>query len=108
MRIKQKTLPELLPMLSIRGLARTPTSFKRFFASTPEETFIYGKLRDALQPSALKVTDISGGCGSMFAIDVTSSRFKGLTTVKQHRLVNEVLKEDIKKWHGLQLNTKAE
>ncbi|CAN9478714.1 unnamed protein product [Alternaria alternata] len=50
---------------------------------------------------------ISGGCGSMYAIQVESPKFKGLTVIKQHKLVNEVLKDEIKSWHGVQLRTKA-
>jgi stress-induced morphogen len=54
-----------------------------------------------------QVQDVSGGCGSMYAVSVTSDRFKGLPMIKQHRLVNEILKERIAGWHGLQLKTKA-
>lgn len=54
-----------------------------------------------------KVQDISGGCGSMYGLDIVSERFKGLTVIKQHRLVNSILGEEIKKWHGVQLKTKA-
>jgi stress-induced morphogen len=54
----------------------------------------------------LQVQDVSGGCGSMYAINVTSEKFRGLSMIKQHRLVNEILGEEIKKWHGLQLRTK--
>lgn len=43
----------------------------------------------------------------MFAINIISPKFKGITMVKQHRAVNELLAEEIKKWHGLQLVTKA-
>ena len=43
----------------------------------------------------------------MYAIEVVSSRFKGLSVVKQHRLVNEVLREEIRGWHGVQLKTRA-
>lgn len=71
------------------------------------ERKIYTKLDKALEPSELDVADISGGCGSMFAINVTSDQFKGLTRIKQHKLVNGILAEDIKQWHGLQLSTKA-
>jgi BolA-like protein 3 len=42
----------------------------------------------------------------MYAVQVTSEKFRGLPVVKQHRLVNEVLGERIKSWHGLQLRTK--
>lgn len=43
----------------------------------------------------------------MFAILVEADAFQGLPMIKQHRLVNEVLKDEIKQWHGLQLRTKA-
>lgn len=46
---------------------------------------------------------VIGGCGSFYAILISSPAFKGLTTVKQHKLVNECLKEDIKGIHGLQV-----
>lgn len=54
-----------------------------------------------------QVQDISGGCGSMYALDIESPKFKGLTVIKQHKLVNELLKEEIESWHGVQLRTKA-
>lgn len=31
-----------------------------------------------------------GGCGAMFEINVIAPEFKGLNTVKQHRIINEV------------------
>lgn len=71
------------------------------------EQKIYTKLQDHFQPKSLEVKDVSGGCGSMFAILVESEKFKGLSMIKQHRLVNELLKEDIAKWHGIQLRTKS-
>lgn len=39
----------------------------------------------------------------MYAIDIASKAFEGSTIVKQHRMVNEILKEDIKGMHGLQV-----
>ncbi|ODQ82517.1 hypothetical protein BABINDRAFT_31158 [Babjeviella inositovora NRRL Y-12698] len=71
------------------------------------EKKIFGILQEKFQPEKLQVKDVSGGCGSMFAILVEANAFKGLPMVKQHRLVNEVLKDEIKQWHGLQLRTKA-
>ncbi|KAL6450465.1 BOL3 BolA-like protein 3 [Candida maltosa Xu316] len=71
------------------------------------EKKIYTILKDEFDPSKLQVQDVSGGCGSMFAILVESSKFKGLPMIKQHRLVNEILKDEIKQWHGLQLRTKG-
>ncbi|KAF2100477.1 bola-like protein, partial [Rhizodiscina lignyota] len=71
------------------------------------ERDIFDKIKAGLSPETLEVQDISGGCGSMYAIDIASPRFHGLSVIKQHRLVNEVLGEDIKKWHGVQLRTRA-
>jgi stress-induced morphogen len=43
----------------------------------------------------------------MYAIEIESPRFEGLTVIKQHKLVNAVLAEEIKQWHGVQLRTRA-
>ncbi|CAN9286239.1 unnamed protein product [Alternaria alternata] len=71
------------------------------------ELHVFNKIKSELEPVKLEVQDISGGCGSMYAIQVESPKFKGLTVIKQHKLVNEVLKDEIKSWHGVQLRTKA-
>ncbi|TID19827.1 hypothetical protein CANINC_003710 [Pichia inconspicua] len=72
----------------------------------PAEKHIYDKLQKALDPKSLFVKDVSGGCGSMYAINIESKAFNGINVVKQHRLVNSILKDEISKWHGLQLVTK--
>ncbi|KAL7776360.1 hypothetical protein CFE70_006776 [Pyrenophora teres f. teres 0-1] len=71
------------------------------------ELHVFNKIQAELEPVKLEVQDISGGCGSMYAIEVESPKFKGLTVIKQHKMVNEVLKDEIKSWHGVQLRTKA-
>lgn len=40
----------------------------------------------------------------MYAIDIAAKKFEGTSIVKQHRMVNEVLKEEIKGMHGLQVS----
>lgn len=50
---------------------------------------------------------MAGGCGSFYAIHISSPQFKGLSTIKQHKLVNECLKEEVKAIHGLQVRTSA-
>ncbi|XP_018372849.1 PREDICTED: bolA-like protein 3 isoform X1 [Trachymyrmex cornetzi] len=57
------------------------------------------------QAQLIEVTDVSGGCGAMFDINVVASEFKGLNTVKQHQIINKVLKEEIKDMHGLRIRT---
>jgi BolA-like protein 3 len=39
----------------------------------------------------------------MYAIEISSKAFKGLSVVKQHRLVNDLLQDDIKKMHGIRV-----
>jgi hypothetical protein len=46
---------------------------------------------------------LAGGCGQFYAITIASEAFKGLSTVKQHRLVTETLKKEIEGIHGLQV-----
>lgn len=75
---------------------------------TEEEKAVFNKLMGALEPKQLAVHDISGGCGSMYEIIVKSEKFNSLTTIKQHKLVNSILKEEIASWHGLQLSTKKD
>ena len=55
----------------------------------------------------IKVNDISGGCGAMFDILVVSKKFEGISVVKQHKMVMDILKKDIKNMHGLTINTKT-
>ncbi|KAF1354351.1 bola-like protein [Lizonia empirigonia] len=71
------------------------------------ELHVFNKIKGELVPTKLEVQDISGGCGSMYAIEIESPKFKGLTVIKQHKLVNQVLKEEIAQWHGVQLRTRA-
>ncbi|KAF8558958.1 bola-like protein [Imleria badia] len=73
-------------------------------ASNTEGTIV-AKLSEHFSPTELAVQDVSGGCGSFFAIKIASDAFKGLSTVKQHKLVTEVLKQEIHGIHGLQIKT---
>ena len=43
----------------------------------------------------------------MYAIEIESSHFKGQSLVKQQRMVNEVLKEEMERdeWHGVRIKT---
>ena len=48
---------------------------------------------------------MKGGCGTFYAISIQHSSFKGLSTIKQHRLVNDLLADEIKGMHGLQVSS---
>ncbi|KAJ1675906.1 hypothetical protein EV182_000352, partial [Spiromyces aspiralis] len=71
--------------------------------STEGEKAIHDKLLEELELTSLQVTDISGGCGSMYAVEIEAPAFKGKNAVQQHRLVNKVLKEELKHMHGLRI-----
>lgn len=74
---------------------------------TEGETKLINMLRERFpKAKQVDVIDISGGCGSMYAVYVETSEFKNMRTVKQHQLVNEVLKKEIKNnMHGLRIQT---
>lgn len=100
--------------LQLQSQLKNAVKSTRMFSSTATkfqmdsyESEIYSKLKTHFNPSDLIVKDVSGGCGSMFAIQIESENFKGIPMIKQHRLVNQLLKDDIKNWHGLQLKTSA-
>jgi len=41
----------------------------------------------------------------MYAIDIATDKFRGVPMIRQHRMVNEILKGEIQGMHGLQLKT---
>ncbi|KAG5362953.1 Altered inheritance of mitochondria protein 1 [Yarrowia sp. B02] len=98
--------PALARPFSTTQIARN-ASWRRPNELNDYEKQISQMLTDEFKPVSLDVRDISGGCGSMFAIQIVSDQFKGIPMVKQHRLVNALLADEIKQWHGLQLVTKA-
>ena len=76
------------------------------------------RLNAALDPSDLAVTDDShlhaGHAGarpggeSHFTVEIVSARFAGLNRVARHRLVNEVLSEELRgPVHALVIRAKA-
>ncbi|NWI19510.1 BOLA3 protein, partial [Crypturellus soui] len=55
--------------------------------------------------AALRVRDISGGCGAMYEIHIESEEFREKRTVQQHQMVTQALSEEIKAMHGLRIFT---
>ncbi|KAG8897550.1 hypothetical protein FRB99_008068 [Tulasnella sp. 403] len=89
------------PLLLLRNASNTPTPNKG-------EALIREKLQLKFQPSRLDVQDVSGGCGTFYAINIASAHFKGLPMVKQHRMVTDELKAEIEGIHGLQIKTSSD
>lgn len=59
-----------------------------------------------MEASKAVVEDISGGCGSIYRIEVESPLFRGKGLVAQHRMVKNALKVEIADMHGLTLHTR--
>ncbi|KAJ1452037.1 bola protein [Pelagophyceae sp. CCMP2097] len=89
----------------LRRASRAPVS--RLLSTQPAEVVMKAKLVAALAPTRVDVVDTSGGCGAMYNIEVESAQFKGLSTLKQHKIVYALLHDDIKAMHGLSLKTSA-
>lgn len=70
------------------------------------ESQVWDILSAEFAPTELIVQDISGGCGSMYGIEIGSEKFRGLNMLKQQRLVNAALGDLLKEWHGVQLKTR--
>ncbi|KAI1117032.1 bola-like protein [Nemania sp. NC0429] len=71
------------------------------------ESAIWDKLVAEFSPTELLVQDVSGGCGSMYGIEISSEKFRGVNMLKQQRMVNAVLDDEMKNWHGIQLRTRV-
>lgn len=75
--------PSTSPAFASAGISTDATA-------TEAELSMHSALQKALEAVHVKVSDVSGGCGSMFDIEVASAQFAGQSRVKQHRMVNEV------------------
>ena len=74
--------------------------------SPPNEQTLIDQLRVKF-PNATDIAavDVSGGCGASFEVFIEAPDFKGMRVVKQHQLVNQALKSEIKLIHALRIST---
>ncbi|XP_062366595.1 bolA-like protein 3 isoform X2 [Cinclus cinclus] len=80
-------------------------SWRGFTSQTDGESRLVRVLREKFpRASAIKVVDISGGCGAMYEIHIESEEFREKRTVQQHQMA---LSEEIKHMHGLRIFTSA-
>lgn len=108
------------PAVSSNGCGTYPASSS---SSTPVRDSMHAKIKTALSPSELDIIDESSqhaghaamrhghaGAGgeTHFRILVTSSDFEGLNTMKRHRLIYQLLKDELAgSVHALSLVTRA-
>ncbi|XP_030543817.1 protein BOLA2 isoform X1 [Rhodamnia argentea] len=64
---------------------------------------VESSLTSNLKPLHLEVTDISGGCGASFSVEIVSEQFEGKRLLERHRLVNAALQEEMKQIHALSI-----
>lgn len=107
------TTPIFLRPIPSRSFAAALRTYSTPAALSPpsdldaKERAVFERLVAGLAPAELEVRDVSGGCGSMYAIEVASERFRGLGVLAQQRMVNKVLEGEIGGWHGLQVKTRV-
>ena len=79
-------------------------AFTKVFRKFSHELRIIEKIIKGLDDSSIiEVIDLSGGCGTMLQIKVSSQKFKGLSIIQQHRLINKCVEgEDL---HGFRVET---
>lgn len=100
------SLPPIPPIASDSSTSPLTGPEKPDYLDTAESE-IWDKLVIEFEPTELIVQDVSGGCGSMYGIEIASERFRGVNMLKQQRMVNAVLGDLMKGWHGVQLRTKV-
>ncbi|XP_076990713.1 bolA-like protein 3 isoform X1 [Tamandua tetradactyla] len=79
------------PLLrGIRGLPLLHHRHRTSASQTEGELKVTRILKEKFpRATAVKVTDISGGCGAMYEIKIESEEFKEKRTVQQHQMVNQ-------------------
>ncbi|EPE05454.1 hypothetical protein F503_02193 [Ophiostoma piceae UAMH 11346] len=97
---------------SIESASPAPTSSSSSTIPKPDfldeaESHVWDLLVAEFDPKELSVRDISGGCGSMYGIEISSEKFRGANMLKQQRMVNAALGDLVKSWHGVQLKTRT-
>ncbi|PNY27755.1 Altered inheritance of mitochondria protein 1 [Tolypocladium capitatum] len=97
--------PPLRLFSSSRPLRSEPPVGEEESPMTPAERSVAALLSSKLQPTHVLVQDVSGGCGSMYAIQIASPLFRGQTLLGQQRMVNAALGDVVKSWHGVQIRT---
>jgi stress-induced morphogen len=99
--------PDASPPKASNSEPPSPTTIQKSNFLNEAESVIWDRLVAEFDPKELVVQDISGGCGSMYGIEISSQKFHGASVLKQQRMVNAVLGDLMKNWHGLQLKTRV-
>ncbi|XP_027711403.1 bolA-like protein 3 isoform X1 [Vombatus ursinus] len=100
------TASQLLCWRSLGVVPLLRCAQRTFASQTSGELKVTQILKEKFpQATNIKVTDISGGCGSMYEIHIESEEFEDKRILQQHQMVNKALKDEIKEMHGLRIFT---
>ncbi|PFH49304.1 hypothetical protein AMATHDRAFT_63437 [Amanita thiersii Skay4041] len=61
---------------------------------------IEAALRKSIPVTHLEIEDQSSGCGESYAVLIVSEAFAGKNTLTRHRMVNDMLKNEIAQLHA--------
>ncbi|KAL1718242.1 bola-like protein [Schizophyllum commune] len=70
-----------------------------------DPTQLEAAIRNAIPVAHLEIEDQSSGCGESYAIILVSPAFEGKNTLARHRMVNEMLKNEIAQMHAFSQKT---
>ncbi|KAL1413411.1 hypothetical protein Q8F55_001177 [Vanrija albida] len=71
----------------------------------PIDRRIEAKLRASIAIEHLEITDTSANCGSSFALVIVSPDFARKMTLARHKLVNQILADEITQLHAFSQKT---
>ncbi|ODN85446.1 hypothetical protein L198_07527 [Cryptococcus wingfieldii CBS 7118] len=74
-------------------------------AVPPVELAMEHKLREKLEIHYLEFVDTSGNCGMSYAVTIVSPGFAKKITLQRHKLVNQILKDEIAQLHAFSQKT---
>ncbi|GFZ50839.1 hypothetical protein JCM24511_08597 [Saitozyma sp. JCM 24511] len=63
------------------------------------------KLRESMTIEHFDIADTSGNCGSSFAVTIVSPDFAKKMTLARHKLVNQLLSDEISQLHAFSQKT---
>ncbi|PHJ24183.1 hypothetical protein CSUI_001956 [Cystoisospora suis] len=88
-------------------LSRFRQTFLRTMATAAAQGVQQGvletKLQQALQPVLVRLEDKSCGCGAAYDCVIVSGMFAGKRLLDRHRMVNDVLKEELPNIHAFSM-----
>ncbi|VWU51780.1 BolA-like protein, putative [Hepatocystis sp. ex Piliocolobus tephrosceles] len=67
------------------------------------QKIIEEKISSALTPTVLELIDKSCGCGTAFDALIVSNNFTDKRLLDRHRLVNNIIKEELPKIHAFSM-----